>query len=70
MKRMMHPQHGWHHPMNSGDREDMLKNGWTDEVAQPQPGDLATVEGIVNHDGTPHVFVTPVKRGPGRPRKQ
>jgi hypothetical protein len=57
MKRMMHPQHGLHHPLHSGDREDMLKNGWVDEP---------------DEEPAPPVAKTPdeaPKRKPGRPPK-
>ena len=65
MKRMMHPQHGFHHPMNSLDRENMLKNGWVDE---PEANDVvADPNGVVvDPAATP---AEPIKRKPGRPRK-
>lgn len=39
MKRMQHPQHGFHHPINSLERESMIANGWADEEppAEPEP---------------------------------
>lgn len=61
MKRMMHPQHGFHHPMNSGDREAMLKNGWVDE---PDVLTLRVVE-VTDASSAIAPAIVPEKRKPG-----
>lgn len=35
MKRMKHPNHGFHHAYNTLEEETMRKNGWVDDVAEP-----------------------------------
>lgn len=32
MKRMMHPQHGWHHAETAQEEQAMRKNGWVDDA--------------------------------------
>jgi hypothetical protein len=43
MKRMKHPQHGFHHPLSGGELATMLANGWTyDETPETAAGDTQT----------------------------
>lgn len=37
MKRMKHPQHGFHHPLSGGELATMLANGWTHDDAPDLP---------------------------------
>lgn len=36
MKRMKHPNHGFHHAYNTLEEETMRKNGWVDDVPEPE----------------------------------
>lgn len=69
MRRMMHPQHGFHVVSAGDDVELMRRNGWTDDDGKALAAKLAP-------SAVPAVFVAhaspaplAVKRGPGRPRK-
>ncbi len=31
MKRMKHPQHGWHHALDANEEARMRENGWEDD---------------------------------------
>ena len=60
MKRMKHPQHGWHHAYDPHEEARMRVNGWVDDVPEVAP---IIVE--------PEPAEAPqVKRKPGRPKKQ
>lgn len=70
MKRMKHPEHGWHVPM-PGEVDSMLKNGWTWEVAEapaappdPQPSFAKFAQEMAEE-----AQALAPKRKPGRPRK-
>lgn len=41
MKRMKHPDHGFHHAYNMLEEETMRKNGWVDDVPAPAPAPAA-----------------------------
>jgi len=50
MKRMMHPDHGFHHAYTPQEEATMRENGWVDddtEAKKPilEPGDSSTDEG-------------------------
>lgn len=36
-KRMKHPHHGYHIPMDVHDEARMRLNGWVDDVREPEP---------------------------------
>ena len=58
MKRMKHPEHGWHHAYTVAEEERMRLHGWIDEN-EDYESDAAITEAPPE----------PPKRGPGRPRK-
>lgn len=53
MKRMMHPQHGWHHAYSPQEEEVMRKNGWVDDVpaAPSQEDEIAKVRSQLDAAG-------------------
>lgn len=59
MKRLKHPEHGWHFPFSAAEEARMRANGWVDDEpeqthAVEKPGQVEEVK---------------QKRGPGRPKK-
>jgi hypothetical protein len=56
LKRMKHPEHGFHHAYNKLEEDTMRKNGWVDDLPEA-PAEV------------PEPEVPDAPRRPGRPRK-
>jgi hypothetical protein len=80
MKRMKHPDHGFHHAYNLLEEETMRKAGWVEDVPEPMPASPnptelvgeSPIEAAKFDDApgeiAPGIAVTAPKRR-GRPKK-
>lgn len=65
MKRMKHPDHGFHHAYTDQEETALRERGWVEDDGEDLRRKLAALAPPTIPEPVP-----PPKRGPGRPRKQ